>query len=455
MLKMGRDQQKRISARKPVPVQAQAFLWLITALALIGFAAAAYHRPDFTPRTVELFVLLTVLTAFAYRFPIELAPKIKLLVVQVSIFAALLLLPLSMAAATTALGVAVGEALKGASLRQQIFNTSMVTLASICAGAVLHLFTPHEFVSRPEFLPAVVVTAAAIVDYLVNALIVGTMVSLHTRRNAFAGWLQNRLPTMPQTASLYLLAVFAALIGNVQPWTLLFVTVPALVVYRSLRDGVALRSQTREAVEELADIVDMRDRYTFEHSRRVAELSKETALRMGLSSEKAQEIFMAARVHDVGKIGIRSTTLFKETDMEEEEWTEMRSHPEVGAKLISRFPDFSAGRDIVLHHHERFDGKGYPEGLAGEQIPLGARVVAVADTFDAMTSNRSYRQALPIEVVFAELERGRATQFDPRALDVFLVILREHPEYVTRTESMTSAPRVAATAMPGMTVAGG
>jgi HD-GYP domain-containing protein (c-di-GMP phosphodiesterase class II) len=449
------DRENGVRTRKPVPAQAQAFLWLIAALALGGFVAAAYHRPDFTPRSVQLFALLTLLTAFAYRYPVELAPKIKLLVVQVSIFAALLLLPLSMAAATTALGVAVGEALKRASLRQQIFNTSMVTLASLCAGAVLHLFTPHEFVTHPEFLTALVVAVAALVDYLVNALIVGAMVSLHTHSNAFAGWWERRRPMMPQTACLYLLAVFAALIGHVQPWTLLFVTVPALVVYRSLRDGVALRSQTTKAIEELADIVDMRDRYTFEHSRRVAELSKEIALRMGLGSDKSQVIFMAARVHDVGKIGIRSSTLFKATDMEKEEWTEMRSHPEVGARLISRFPDFSAGRDIVLHHHERFDGKGYPEGLAGEKIPLGARVVAVADTFDAMTSNRSYRQALPIEVVFSELERGRGTQFDPWALDVFLTILRERPDYVTRTESVTAVPRAAPPTVPGMTAAGG
>jgi putative nucleotidyltransferase with HDIG domain len=183
---------------------------------------------------------------------------------------------------------------------------------------------------------------------------------------------------------------------------------------------MALRVQTRDALLEIADMVDLRDHYTFEHSRHVAKLARATAEAMGLSRDVADVIEMAGRVHDVGKIGIKSTVLMKPSHLTDREWSEMRSHPVLGAKIVSKFPQFERGKDIVLAHHERFDGKGYPNKLA--------RVLAVADAWDAMTSHRAYRAAMPRDRVFAELERGRGTQFDPRALDAFLKVLATHPE---------------------------
>ena len=429
------------TSRVSLSFQAQAFICLVVTAAVAGFVLAARDKPALSGSSIQWFLFLAVLTGLAWRYPVDFGPKIKVRVTQVSAFTAVLLLPLPMAVAAVALGVAVGECLLQSELRQAAFNTSLHALGALAAGAMLRFYAPYEFVSRPDLRTGAAVFFAAAATYITNVVLVLTMASLHLRRNAFAGWWQQLRPVLPQEVTLYLLGVFAALIGHEHPWTLAFAIAPTFIVYRSLRDGVALRTQTRDAVEELADIVDMRDRFTFEHSRRVAELSKVLALRLGHGGEQAQQIFMAARVHDVGKIGIRSTTLFKETAMEEEEWEEMRSHPEVGARLISRFPDFAAGRDAVLHHHERWDGKGYPNGLSGTAIPLASRIIAVADTFDAMTSNRAYREALPVDQVFAEMERGRGTQFEPRILDVFMEILREQPEYVSRTESVATRPR--------------
>jgi HD-GYP domain-containing protein (c-di-GMP phosphodiesterase class II) len=424
-----------------LPLQAQAFICLVVAGAVAGFVLAARDKPVLNSSFVQWFLFLTVLTAIAWRYPVEFGLKVKVRVTQVSAFTAILLLPLPLAAGAVALGVAAGEVLLRSRFGQSAFNTSLHALGALAAGAILKLYAPYEFVSRPDLSTGAAVFIAAAATYSTNVVLVLIMASLHQRRNAFAGCWQQIRPVLPQEVTLYLLGIFAALIGHEHPWALLFAIAPTFIVYRSLRDGVALRTQTRAAVEQLADIVDMRDGYTFEHSRRVAELSKDLARRLGYGSEQAQQIFMAARVHDVGKIGIRSTTLFKETAMEDEELEEMRSHPEVGARLISRFPDFAAGRDAVLHHHERWDGKGYPYGLSGTAIPLASRIIAVADTFDAMTSNRAYREALPVDQVFAEMERGRGTQFEPRILDVFMEILREQPEYVSRTESVATRPR--------------
>jgi HD-GYP domain-containing protein (c-di-GMP phosphodiesterase class II) len=113
----------------------------------------------------------------------------------------------------------------------------------------------------------------------------------------------------------------------------------------------------------------------------------------------------------------------------------MRSHPDVGARLVATFPEFAHGRELVMAHHERWDGRGYPRGLAGEQIPLGACIIAVVDAWDAMTSSRAHRGALTPDVALAELVRGRGTQFEPRILETFVALLRERPELMrTHTE---------------------
>src|SRR6185437_766757 len=143
-------------------------------------------------------------------------------------------------------------------------------------------------------------------------------------------------------------------------WTLPLLAAPAFVAQRALRDGVALRAQTRLALEEIADIVDMRDHYTFEHSKRVAELARATARKLALSADDIDLIWMAGRVHDVGKIGIKSSVLLKPGRLTDDEFDEMRTHPEVGARLIARFPQFARGGVFVRHHHERWDGNGYP-----------------------------------------------------------------------------------------------
>jgi HD-GYP domain-containing protein (c-di-GMP phosphodiesterase class II) len=251
------------------------------------------------------------------------------------------------------------------------------------------------------------------------------IVSLQLKRRPFRGWWVSHRKEIPHEGSLHLLGVFGAVVASLYPWALLLLLAPVMIVYRSLRDGLQLQVQTRETVETLADIVDMRDHYTFEHSKRVAEMARDLAMAMKLGADEAEQIYVAARVHDVGKIGIKGQILLKEGKLTEDEWREMSSHPEVGAKLVSKLPEFRKGRELILSHHERYDGKGYPRALRGEEIPLGARIITVVDSFDAMTSNRSYRTARDPEYVLAELAKGRGTQFDPRVVDAFLKALKE------------------------------
>jgi HD-GYP domain-containing protein (c-di-GMP phosphodiesterase class II) len=178
-------------------------------------------------------------------------------------------------------------------------------------------------------------------------------------------------------------------------------------------------------LHSLISAVDAKDTYTCGHSERVALLSRQLAQDAGLSSHEVERIYMAGLLHDVGKIGVSESVLQKSGRLTPEEYVLMKKHPAVGARILQ---DISQVADIipgVLHHHERYDGKGYPSGLAGDNISLMGRIICLADCFDAMTSKRTYRKALPLEVALAEIRRCSGTQFDPHLAEIFLRISAE------------------------------
>ncbi len=173
-------------------------------------------------------------------------------------------------------------------------------------------------------------------------------------------------------------------------------------------------------LHSLTSAVDAKDAYTCGHSERVALLSRHLAQEIKLSEHDVERIYMAGLLHDVGKIGVPEAVLQKTGKLTAEEFEQMKKHPQIGARILH---DIKQIKDIipgVLYHHERFDGKGYPSGLAGHDIPQMGRIICLADCFDAMTSNRTYRRALPLEVALTEIRRCSGTQFDPELADAFL-----------------------------------
>lgn len=192
-----------------------------------------------------------------------------------------------------------------------------------------------------------------------------------------------------------------------------------------------------QVVKTLASAIDAKDRYTNGHSSRVAKYSKEIALRAGKSIEYQDEIYFVALLHDIGKIGIPDNILNKNSKLTDEEYETIKQHPSIGMdilKNITEMPNIEIG---AHYHHERFDGKGYPEGLAGYEIPEIARIIAVADAYDAMSSRRSYRAALPQETVREEIVRGRGLQFDPVFADVMLKMIDEDVRYEMCDDGLT------------------
>ena len=187
-----------------------------------------------------------------------------------------------------------------------------------------------------------------------------------------------------------------------------------------------------QIVQALAASVDAKDRYTHGHSSRVAAYSREIAKRAGLSVAEQDSIYMMGLLHDVGKIGIQDAIINKTGRLTDQEYAEIKTHPVVGYEILRNIEDYPELMVGARWHHERYDGRGYPDGLAGEDIPEVARIIAVADTYDAMTSNRSYRKALSQETVRAEIENCKGSQFDPRFADVMLEMIDEDTSFSMR-----------------------
>ena len=180
------------------------------------------------------------------------------------------------------------------------------------------------------------------------------------------------------------------------------------------------RRQSIAVASAFVVLIDMRDRYTGGHSSRVACYVRETGLRMGLDDDEIDTIVTAASLHDVGKIGVSDTVLLKPGPLNDEEFGQIRQHPEYGWMVLRNIDGLEEASLIVLHHHERWDGKGYPGGLRSDSIPLGSRIIAVADAYDAMTTTRPYREALDPALALSRLSAGVGAQFDRAAVDAFL-----------------------------------
>ena len=180
-----------------------------------------------------------------------------------------------------------------------------------------------------------------------------------------------------------------------------------------------------ESITALANAIDARDPYTRGHSQRVTEYSLRICKHLPLSQEEIDYIQYAALLHDIGKIHIRDDILHKPGKLSESEFEEMQKHPAYGAKIMEPVKRFRTILPYMFHHHEKFTGKGYPYHLKGEEIPLAARIIAVADAFDAMTSDRPYRKGFSTEEAIKELERNAGTQFDPMIVEIFIKIIKE------------------------------
>lgn len=191
-----------------------------------------------------------------------------------------------------------------------------------------------------------------------------------------------------------------------------------------------------DIIECLVAALEARDNYTSGHSTRVADMACDLARILGIENSQLEHIHIAAHLHDIGKIGIPDSVLNKNGRLLPAEWDQVRLHPEIGYRILCKSKGLQIIAEIVLHHHERWDGKGYPDGISREGIPLGSRIIAVADSVDAMTSHRPYRQALSWQKCQEEILAQKARQFDPALVEAAEILWPQWEQYYSRKQHL-------------------
>ena len=365
--------------------------------------------------------------------------------------------PFGPLAAETAL--AVKRAVQRDPVTKWAFDLGSLALAGMAAALVFGVL-PH---GRPAFT-LLAALAAALVYYLVNAVTLSVVMALHEGDSIVAIWRERLAWLAVHYVGFGLTAgAFVVIERDHGAYAVLFFAIPLLVLFaaeqqyvdraresvselRKHRDELAaantrlgsalatnqdlMRSMQRSylsTITSLARTIEAKDPYTGGHTERVRDFAMLLARELGLSEEDLRAIEVGSIIHDIGKIGIPDGILTKPGQLTEEEFDAMRRHPEISSYIVSELELPLIVKQMVRSHHERWDGRGYPDGLAGEDIPLAARILAVADTLDAMTSDRSYRQALPVEAAIEEIRNLSGAQFCPRVAATFLACHERDP----------------------------
>ncbi len=383
----------------------------------IGAAWARSGALGISLSTWALAVTLAGAVVAAYYYPIHVRHQTKVVLVTVAYYLLAVLVPPPLAAAAAGLGALSGEVsrrrISGAYPSDIAGEVGRRILIVLIGAAVAHLGM-GAVPSPPALLGAAV--ALFVLDALSVSLVLAP-VSGELPRQALVATVQE---TAAAEGMQYVVAVIGAVAATRYLWTLALLAVPCALVYVAFKSMKEMHDGTRQMLENMADTVDLRDPYTGGHSRRVAEYCAAILREMGLHGPEVDLIVTAARVHDIGKIGVPDAVLNKPGPLTPEERAVMEQHPTKGADLLKRHGTFARGVAIVRHHHESWDGSGYPDRRAGTEIPFGARVIAVADSYDAMTSDRPYRAGMPAAKAAAILREGRGRQWDATVVDALL-----------------------------------
>jgi len=322
------------------------------------------------------------------------------------------------------------------------FNTAEMTITFGAASLFYELLYQGSRMPFYSLRNAAAVLVIMATYFVVNTGLVTTVVALTTGASYGRLWRMNFRDITWDSLTIIPLGAVMATMWQHQWWSIITLALPLVVVRQSLHYIGELQRQTRDALIGMADSIDQRDPNTFQHSQRVAEIATALARKLGLGEDDIEIIRMAGRLHDLGKIGMSNSLLLKPDAFDEAERLAFQEHPRIGARLVNSFRLFSEGQDLILHHHEDYDGGGYPDGLRGEAIPLGSRVLRVADAFDAMTSRRVYRDALPVSVALKELRDNAGSQFDPAIVDAMLELVDDSADsspWIRRTTEENAA----------------
>jgi putative nucleotidyltransferase with HDIG domain len=417
---------------------ARLYIFLLTALALSAVSiSVGMLGADATPWLVA--GLITISIAVFDAFPIKLMQHVEVTVSDTIKFAAVLLSPAPVVIVGTFLGTLIAEVRDKRVWFKKIFNTAEMTLAwSAAAWVYQAIHDPSiDYFGSPQNLFAILLAGS--VAFVVNSILLTAVISFAARLPFRYIWSRNIPQVIWQDLSMLSLGVFLAVLWRYNLLAVLLAGLPLFIVRHSYLIAKRLQTQTRAALEALMQVVDERDQHTYDHSQRVSHYARAMAEELDLRQEEIEVIASAALLHDLGKVGMADDILFNPKLLNPNERKNAEKHAEIGAMLLSKFPLFEKGALLVRHHHERYDGRGYPDGLKGDAIPIGARIIAVADSYQAMTEERPYRHSLSQEAAVGQLLQGSGGQFDRDVVRAFLRTLSAEAPPVTPVPAPTLA----------------
>lgn len=412
--------------RRSFPVSATIFILSLTA-ATVLFLGTSLRMVDVeVTRSILITAAVLGLASLALEFidfPLVIGGETSFS--TVAYMAMVFMLPFPIAAIVGMITVIIADLRNRKQILSILFNASNFALTFGLTGLIWYLvFGNIPVTEAPStLLTLLIVVAMVLTFYTINVLLTDITLALIGNRSLKYIWLTNDTPVTLPFICLEVVGVLLAVVWETVPALAPLLIIPAVTTFIAFEMIHRLQRQTQEAMITMADAIDRRDPYTADHSRRVAELSMQIAEVHGLNERDMERLRLAARVHDIGKIGIGNEVLHKDGKLTDEEWEEMKSHPVIGEQLLQPYSQFRHETSIVRSHHERWDGKGYPDGLVGARIPLASRIIAVADTYDAMTSSRPYRDGLPRQVAIDEIRNSALTQFDPQVVGSFLQLV--------------------------------
>ncbi len=385
--------------------------------------------------TVNIIELLfwIVLEVVSDLKPFRLMPKINMditlsFAVQLSAF---IILGTGPAVCVVIIGTLLAEIITKKEWRKALFNAGQFGLTLHVAGSLFHWLKQSPANITLDViadLPALLVSIG--VYYVFNTFFISLVISLTSEEHFFDVFFGNFKVVISHFYSLAPISIAVVLLYNSdRPYIILIMAPPLILADQALRRYCALQSEAQETLRVLAKTLDERDTYTFAHSSHVALYAAKIAEKLGLNGEKVGEIEIAGYVHDLGKVGIEDRILYKAGELTNEEYEIIKKHPVTGHMLIKNLKPYKKCAEYVLHHHERLDGNGYPNGISGNNIPLGARILCVADSYDAMTTDRPYRRALSMEAAVQEMKKCSGTQFDPEVVESFITVLKKEYGY--------------------------
>jgi len=321
------------------------------------------------------------------------------------------------------LGVGLSKRIKWYAL---FFNGAQLVL-SVSAAWVIYRQMGGVLITSGSLAPFLAIIASALAYFLVNTFSVSSAIAFKEKTSPLDMWVVNFKWAMPNYLAQTSLGFLMALIYRwISWWAVLFFLFPLFIAYYAYKLYMDMRRQHLSIIQALAAAVEARDPYTEKHSERMTEYAAATARELRLSMSTAEVIRYAAILHDIGKIGIDDRILGKQNGLTAKEWAKIRKHPGIGKDILTQINSLNKASQLIYSHHERYDGKGYPGKLKGEDIPIGARILAVIDAYDAMTSRRPYRPAHSAKETIDELKEKAGAQFDGKVVEAFLKVLNRH-----------------------------